>query len=518
MNRALFALAALTLGCSENTLHGVSGAGMGDGPAIEVAPSSLDFGILSEADEPVVRTFVIRSIGNMDLDVEEIEITGQASGSFTVLSGGETPFVLPVGAEHEVEVVFVPLGANQQSAQAIISSSAENTPKVPVSLLGEGAIPELQISPDPLDFGRTYVGCDKDNSVTLTNVGTDELTISDITLDGEEFALDAAGVALPHTLQPSESFSLPMSFAPQLEGEADGILSVTSTEPMGTRTAIQVGEGIYAATYEDNWENPTNSPSDIIFAVDQSCSMDDNTAQLANNFSTFITQLSNYSADWQIIVANDDNGCNSTGILTPSTPNYVSTFSNRISSGGGSYTEALLTVANTAVDKTDSGECNASFMRSNAMLHIVLVSDEPEQSYQSWSTLVNSIIAKKGSAAAVRISSIVGDVPGGCRTADAGTGYVEATNYTGGVFLSICSDWASTANLALLAEASVIQDTYELSNTAIGATVEVYVNGTKSSSSNWYFDEESNSVVFTNSAPEEGDTIRITYAAPASCD
>ena len=54
-------------------------------------------------------------------------------------------------------------------------------------------------------------------------------------------------------------------------------------------------------------------PSDIIFAVDQSCSMDDDAANLASNFSSFIGQLSNYSNDWQIMVVNDDNGCTNLG-------------------------------------------------------------------------------------------------------------------------------------------------------------------------------------------------------------
>jgi hypothetical protein len=250
--------------------------------------------------------------------------------------------------------------------------------------------------------------------------------------------------------------------------------------------------------------------------------MDDNQTALANNFSTFITQLSNYSTDWQVMVINDSNGCNQTGILTSSTPGYVSTFQQAVNSSTKSgYTEKLLTPAAWAVDKTDGGECNAGFMRSNAMLHIILVSDEPEQSSGSWSTYVNQIITKKGDAASVRISAIAGDVPGGCwsgsQSADAGTGYYEAVNFTDGVFLSICSNWASSANLELLAEASVIQDTYALDNEAIEETIEVQVNGT-ARNNGWYYDEESNSVVFETNAPAEGDSITITYAAPATCD
>ena len=521
MTRSLALVTALLIGCSNDQgFHETSGSGSGDGAMIEVTPMALDFGVVSDSDDAVVQTFLVKSIGNTDLEVSGIEISGQAEGSYTILTD-EPTFVLPTGTSKEIDVVFEPVGANVQSAQAIVSSNDEVQPKVPVTLTGEGAIPELDISPNPLDFGNTYVGCSKDNWVTLSNVGTDDLVIESIDHTGGEFMMTNT-ITLPLTLAPGESESVFMEFYPELEGEVDAELSVTSNEPLGTRTATQTGEGKYAAEYEDYWEHPANSPSDIIFAIDKSCSMDDNQTALANNFSTFISELSNYSNDWQVMVINDANGCNQTGILTSSTPGYTSIFQQAVNSSTKSgYTEKLLTPAQWAVDKTDSGECNAGFLRSNAMLHIILVSDEPEQSSGSWSSYVNAIIAKKGDAANVRISSIAGDVPGGCwsgsQSAEAGTGYYEATNYTAGVFLSICSNWASSSNLELLAEASVIQNTYALDNEAIEETVVVEVNGTERSNG-WYYDEASNSVIFETNAPEEGDSVTVTYAAPATCD
>ena len=58
-------------------------------------------------------------------------------------------------------------------------------------------------------------------------------------------------------------------------------------------------------------------------------------------------------------------------------------------------TGSLLTLAANGVEATDPGECNYGFMRSNAMLHIIMVSDEFEQSPYSWDTYVNQIISKK---------------------------------------------------------------------------------------------------------------------------
>ena len=156
------------------------------------------------------------------------------------------------------------------------------------------------------------------------------------------------------------------------------------------------------------------------------------------------------------------------------------------------------------------------------MLHMVLVSDEPEQSNytsgQNWSTLVGRIQAAKGSAGSVRVSAIAGPVPSGCGSADAGTGYAEAVSATGGVFLSICSNWASPSNLALLASASISQANFELSRAAVGDTIEVYVNGALRNPSTWTFDASANVVTLADPVPEEGDEVQIDYGGQASCD
>jgi hypothetical protein len=186
-----------------------------------------------------------------------------------------------------------------------------------------------------------------------------------------------------------------------------------------------------------------------------------------------------------------------------------------VQAGGGYYTESLLTVASQAIEKTDGGECNQGFMRTDALLHIILVSDEPEQSSGSWSSYVSQIQAKKGSTANVKISAIAGDYPGGCGSAAAGTGYYEAVQATGGEFLSICSNWASMVEA--LADASVQLSEYELSHRPDPDTIVVRVNGTQDTNS-WYFEPTANSVIFSTAIPEGGDTVRITYSALANCD
>jgi hypothetical protein len=230
------------------------------------------------------------------------------------------------------------------------------------------------------------------------------------------------------------------------------------------------------------------------------------------------------------MVANDDDGCKRGQFLTPSTPNYATMFSNYVTGCNNAssffgcestYTEALLTITSRAIDQIDQAECNVGFLREHALLHIIMVSDEPEQSSGNWQTYVDQIIAKKGNPSNVKISAIAGDLPSGCssngKSAMEGTGYWDAVNATGGVFMSFCADWTSPQNLQMLAEASVIMDSYPLDNPGVDGSIEVYVNGTQVTTG-WHFDQNLNSVVFDTNPPEEGDHIRIVYSASSQCD
>lgn len=507
------------VGCMEQNLNKNDGNG-GGAVQIDVLPGSLDFGTLGSGDDPLIKTFTVRSLGSATLSVESMEIEGGAAGSFTILS--ETSFALPSGEDQTIEVAFQPVGANDQQAIIFVNSNADNAPKIPVNLYGEGSVSELQIDPDPLRFGGVGVECDALENVTLTNVGTESLTITDIDGGDGIFALSTVPT-LPLTLAPQEDTTVRVTFTPDAESDFSSAFTVTSTEPMGARTADLMGEGVIdGADIIDEWELPEDPPTDIIFSLDSSCSMNSDIWEMYSNFDAFINELENFSEDWRIIVVNEDDGCNHSGILTPSTANYTGLFQDALFAWNtnDTYTEALLTVNYNAVQNTDSGECNAGFMRPSAMLHIIDITDEPEQSYEltgnDWEYLVDGIIDKKGSAALTTISAIAGDYPSGCDDAAAGTGYYEAVERTGGVFLSICQNWSATSNLGLLASASVNQNRFTLSQPAQESTILIWRNDV--GHNNWVYDATTNTVTLNDPVPTEGDTVRIEYTSTGSCE
>ena len=95
---------------------------------------------------------------------------------------------------------------------------------------------------------------------------------------------------------------------------------------------------------------------------------------------------------------------------------------------------------------------------------------------------------------------------------------MDATNYTNGVFLSICDSWSDPANLQLLAETSVLLDAYPLDYGAIEETIQVTVNSYPVDSQYWYYDENTQSVMFSSNAPQEGSSVTITYVPVGLCE
>ena len=510
--RALLALTvvlgALTA-CSENSFHSTTD-GSELGPEIEVDPLRLDFGTAAKGEE-IVATFNVTNVGSTDLHVEGIELEG---GSFAILTEA-LDFMLPPGASQPIDVAFHPMAANEQLGWATVFSDDASDPAVEVDLIGFGAVPELQIEPDPYDFGVDYIGCGNGHEFELTNVGTDDLVIDAIAYDSDGQLVLTDDNALPLTLAPSESTSVWIDFMPAAEGQTTGDLIVQSNDPRGEVVATQTAEGQYAAKAKDEFVIPENPPVDIVFAVDQSCSMDDDVARLGSNFTTFISDISLYTSDWRIGVANADNGCFSGGILKSSTSDYVSKFKSAVGSPGGTWTEALLTVSTNALGQTGTSGCNAGFLRTDALLHLILVSDEPEQSSKSWSHYVTLAQSYKADPAQVKISAVAGDYPSGCSSADPGTGYYEAVKATGGEFLSICdTNWAAHVEKLATASLDGLFD-FELTKTPDPDSIRVWVNGNEWTT-DWHYDASTNEVQFD--VELDGGSVTVTYGVLVACD
>ncbi len=157
----------------------------------------------------------------------------------------------------------------------------------------------------------------------------------------------------------------------------------------------------------------------------------------------------------------------------------------------------------------------STWMRSDAALLVVFVSDEEEQSDDHF-PLVSDFTAwystlRMGSAYLASINNVE-QADSVCATLpnpiDIGDRYMEATNYFGGTVVDICSeDWSPGVT-----DASTQVEPHEewpLDYDPKPASIEVFLNGVLST--DWTYDSVENKVVFTV-VPSGGVLVEIAYA------
>lgn len=500
----------LLLACTDYTVEALPpGAnGVDVAPIVDVDPSVLTFEPLALGDQSSLPV-TVSNVGDAALTLDEPVLTG--SSAFSLVDGEAAS--LAAGESVTWRVEFSPVNPNDEGVLTLASDDPER-PTVTVPITGAALAPALGISPNPYDLGGVPVGCWITRPITLTNVGLAPLVIDAVAEDGEGWSL-AAAFSLPLTLEPGEDAATEVTFRPEAIGASAGALYVTSNDFSPLRTSAHSGEGVRDASVVETFlqgDGPWDR-TDILLYVDGSCSMVDNQANLAANFASFTGALESLALDWQMIVATADDGCANDWF--DARHNQPRDLLAAVRGPVGWYTEAGLTIAAHALEKTDAGECNAGFLRSDSKTTIILVSDEPEQSGAPAADRVGDIQDPAPTAA---IHAVVGDVPGGCRTAAPGWGYDEAATLTNGAFLSICdADWG--AYFATIADrvASGLTDRFALASIPDPATLAVTVDA--AISSEWAYEADANVIVFDEDAwPPAGAQIIVSYELDVDCE
>jgi hypothetical protein len=515
----LFGASVLGLAaCSEFNLQSKPQPEVVPDPDIRVDPPTLTYGTLATSEEEI-QTFTIENVGAADLHVSDVIV---ASGiSFSVLTDPREVVLAP-GDVTTVDVAFTPLGSGQNFGQVLVLSDDPDTPEAPVDLLGTGAVPELKITPDSHQFGETFIPCGDSVELTMENVGDEDLVITDWTyVSGGQLTLDdsAARPQLPITLSPGELTSVFVDFEAATEGSDTGMLEVVSNDPRGVLTADQNGEGAWSELVTEAFTEPGIPPVDVMFLIDQSCSMsEDNQDDITVGIPPFVAELQNV-ADWQLIQITESDGCANGGIIDASVPNadqlLVDNAFGGIFDTGGFLTEALLELAERALSKTGPGQCNDGFLRPGALLHIIVASDEEEQSGHSGAHWVGEYQNYVSAAALVKVSSIV-DLNRACGDNSGPGGYLEASNLTGGSTLNICSPTWGNQLTDIASEVLAGIRTYNLSQAAEESTIEVSINGTVTT--DWDYTASSHSVTINDPPVGEGDLVEISYSPLAVCE
>ena len=280
----------------------------------------------------------------------------------------------------------------------------------------------------------------------------------------------------------------------------------------------------------------TNTKLDMLWFIDNSPSMDDTHEELRHSFDNLFSQELQ-SIDWQMAFTSiepgssfyslkDSNGQNLTGeprILSSSTSNFEEIFKNTISSRQsgpwGSYYELQ-----SVFDKVNSLENDLQFLRSDALLAVILVSDELDQSPQSPLDIIEAVEDNFGQSKKFLTYGLIiepGDVT--CietQKAKGGWSVWASINYkvaelvrlTGGITGSICEEDYSfmMANIGDHIQKELLFKDVSLEHNNV---IEDSINLTFTPDQNkqsWEFDSQTNKIVF-DIPPIEDTKVHISY-------
>ncbi len=276
---------------------------------------------------------------------------------------------------------------------------------------------------------------------------------------------------------------------------------------------------------------------DVLFVVDNSCSMEEEQRALRDNFDSFMQYFTGSGLDYHVgVVSTDMDSRDESGKLildysgdsryidnTMSEDEAVDSFGDRTLLGvNGSGTESGLDAVMAALT-TERYGANDGFYRDDASLSIVIISDEPDQSdvsvneFTSW---INNL--KTDEELTLTFSAIVSPDHSTCPAAERGTYYIEVANQLDGIIWPICQEDYSGVLDELGLRAAGLKREFFLSLVPVEASLAVTVEDSEGVvtpyvvDTDWTYSRTRNSITFSEFTPLPLNVVEITYEVLAA--
>ena len=468
-----------------------------------------------------------------------------------------------------VQVHVLDFAVDPQKGVEVVVPAGKPGEAAACNLQGKSGRANIAAIPGDVKFGLTTVGChSQTHTITIYNTGKAPLQLCKIGLDSCTTEVKLKDVPPVPTCVDETTGGLMLTqgtpvevkvvYAPQDTSKDGCALVVESGDADSPILTVPLsGQGTYDDEQTDTFTQLSGQKVDVLFVVDNSGSMGEEQSSLASNFSAFIAATSQWNTDYQIGVVSTDVGDDNpeagifhyenVRIVTPATKDE---FKKNVKLGtNGSGTEEGLEAAYKALtfplmaredpiktctadaDCTAPAVCievqgqkqcggpNGGFLRDDATLEVVFVSDEEDQSPAVLSFYIDFFKSIKGFAneALFHAHAIVGDPGQGCSggggDASAGNRYYDVSQATGGKFHSICSsDWGKKlediGNVAF-----GLQVQFFLSRPAVPDSVTVKIDGALCGQG-WAYQPDTNAVLFDEAGPcmpQENQKIEIHY-------
>jgi hypothetical protein len=216
---------------------------------ISVAPGSVRFGSVAIGGT-ASQSVTISNGGGSNVTVTQATTT--AAG--VTITGISLPLTIGAGKQSTFNIIFSPKAAGAVSGVVSVMSDLSATPStVSLSGIGMAATAFLTASTSSLNFGTVAVGKSNALSLTLTNAGNSNVTVSKVSVSGAHYS--ASGVSGGLILAPGQSATLDATFSPSAAGSSPGSVTVASNATNSPATITLSGDGTQTGSHSValNW-------------------------------------------------------------------------------------------------------------------------------------------------------------------------------------------------------------------------------------------------------------------------
>ena len=224
------------------------------GNSIDIANGDLtpdtgdrtDFGSIS-TEFSLISTFTIQNLGEVDLTIDDISISGTDASDFAADLLNPTPFVISGGSAQVFDVIFSPSTSGIKEAVVNIASDDPDDGSYTFGVTGEGLLPQeinvqgnsLDIASgddtpdvgDGTDFGDVTISQSVTSTFTIQNTGDVDLNVTTVALSGanaSDFTVD--NISLPTVVAGSSSITFDVTYTPTTAGVSNANIDIASDD------------------------------------------------------------------------------------------------------------------------------------------------------------------------------------------------------------------------------------------------------------------------------------------------
>lgn len=351
-------------------------------------PQELDFGVVTSPERREL-ALVLKNVGAEPCEVQRVEL-GDENPNLSVFSIADAPAasrVVAPGEQLSVTVRAWPQGAPPASPLQVLGElrvQLNRPAPVLIALRATVGLSCLSISPSPLDFGTVQAGCrSAERAVAMRNVCAQSVTIDGLTLSTQsDFSVLGT---VPQTLAPNAEATFTARYAPRAIGQARDAVVISWTDGARRQTTVPVlGEANATGRNVDLFPAQPNK-LDILLVLDQSCSMQvTHLDHVTSELPSLLTALQARNVDFHLGVVNAQFVSGPQALrttprgakwLTSSSPDLAQQFSALTALAPQSNIASCAIPAVRALSAPAIATVNAGFLRADAALTIICVSD-----------------------------------------------------------------------------------------------------------------------------------------------